>query len=81
MTATQDSRTQKKRLGQIIRACLDAMVPLRSPIQIILFLPFQNERKPIFTAETVAQRNSPIFAKQALRRKYVTGQNYTSVVL
>ena len=49
-----------------VRACLDATVPFRSPIQIDLFLPFQNGRKPIFTAETVAQRNGPIFAKQAL---------------
>ena len=49
-----------------LRACLDATVPFRSPIQIALFLPFRNGEKPIFTAETVAERNGPIFGKQAL---------------
>jgi len=32
-----------------------------------LFLPFQNGEKVIFTAETVAQRNGTVVAKQALR--------------
>ena len=32
-----------------------------------LSLPFQNGEKAIFTTETVAQRNSPIFTKQALK--------------
>ena len=50
----------------LFRVCLDAMVPFRSLIQIALFLPFQGGEKVIFTAETVAQRNGPIFAKQAL---------------
>ena len=46
---------------------MDATVPFRSPIQIALFLPFRNGEKAIFTAETVAQRNGPIVAKQAHR--------------
>jgi len=32
-------------------------------------LPFENGEKTIFTAETVSQRNDPIFAKQALDMK------------
>ena len=36
------------------------------PIQMTLFIPFRNEENAIFTAETVAQPNCPIFAKQAL---------------
>ena len=32
---------------------------------VALFLPFQNGENIIFTAKTVAQRNCPIFAKQA----------------
>ena len=31
-----------------------------------LFLPFQNRKNALLTVETVAERNSPIFAKQAL---------------
>jgi len=41
------------------------MVPFCSPIQIALFVPFQNEEKAIFTEKTVAQRNGPIFAKKS----------------
>jgi len=37
------------------------------PLQITLFLPFQNGGNAIFTAETVTQRNVLIFAKGALR--------------
>ena len=51
---------------RLLRACLDATVPFRSPIQISLFLPFQNGKNALFTVETVAERNGPIFAKQAL---------------
>ena len=40
-------------------------VPFRSPIQIALFLPFQN-RDVIFTTETVAQPNGTVIAKQTL---------------
>ena len=47
------------------RVCWDATVLFHSPIQISLFLRFQNREKAIFTAETVAQRNGPIFTKQA----------------
>ena len=36
-------------------------------IQMTLFLPFQNGKNALFTVETVAERNGPIFAKQALR--------------
>ena len=60
-----------------VRPCLDATVPFYSLIQIILFLPFQNGGKAIFTAETVAQPNSPIFAKQALSI-YTLGYSITS---
>ena len=49
------------------RACLATTVPFRSPIQMSLFLPFQNGEKVIFTAETVAQWNGTVAAKQALR--------------
>ena len=45
---------------------MDTTVPFRSPIQMTLFLPFQNGENAIFTAETFAQQNGPIFAKQAL---------------
>jgi len=38
------------------------------PMQIALFLPFQNGESVIFAAEAVAQLNGPIFAKQAKRR-------------
>ena len=48
------------------RACLDTTVPFSFLIQMALFLPFQNGEKIIFTAETVAQPNGLIFAKQAL---------------
>ena len=41
----------------------------RFPIQMALFLPFQNGEKVIFTVETVAERNGPISAKQALRER------------
>ena len=47
------------------RACLDTAVSFRPPIQIDLFLPLQNGEKAIFTVETVAEQNGPIFAKQA----------------
>jgi len=51
-----------------LRACLvGGTVPFRSPIiQMSLFLPFQNGENAIFRAGTVAQRNRPIFAKQAI---------------
>jgi len=51
------------------RACLAATVPFRSPIQMTLSLPFQNGEKVIFTAETVAQRNGTVAAKQVLREE------------
>ena len=46
-----------------------ATVPFLPTIQMTLSLPFQNGEKAIFTAETVAQRNSPIFTKQALKMR------------
>ena len=49
-----------------LRACLDATVPFRSPIQIVRFLPFQNGGKAIFTAEMVAQHNGPILPNRPL---------------
>jgi len=49
-----------------LRACLVTTVPFRSPIQMALFLPFQNGEKVVFTAETVVQRNGTVVAKQAL---------------
>ena len=49
-----------------LRACLDTTVPFCSPIQMTLFLPFQNRKNPLFIVEMVAERNSPAFAKQAL---------------
>jgi len=49
-----------------LRACLDATVLLRSPIQMILFILFRNGDKAIFTAKTVAQLNGAIFAKRAM---------------
>ena len=36
------------KLAQYSKACLDATVPFRSPVQIALFLPFQNEEEAIF---------------------------------
>ena len=48
-------------------ACLDETVPFRSPIQVAIFLPFQNRENALFIVETVAERNCPIFAKQALK--------------
>jgi len=49
-----------------LRDCLATTAPLRSPIQMTLFLPFQNGEKIIFTAETITQRNGTVVAKQAL---------------
>ena len=46
-----------------LKACLDT----RFPMQMALFFPFQNGGKVISTAEAVAQRNGPIFAKKGLR--------------
>ena len=53
-------------IGEHLRACLAATLPFRSPIQMILSLPFQNGEKVIFTAEMVAQRNGTVAVKQAL---------------
>ena len=50
-----------------VRACLDATVPFHSLIQMVLFLLFQNRKNALFTVEMVAERNGPVFAKQALR--------------
>ena len=43
-----------------------------------LFLPFQNGKNSLFTVETVAERNGPIFAKQALRVKATKKSPITS---
>jgi len=50
-----------------LRACLATTVPFRSPIQMAPFLPFQSGEEVVFTAETVAQQNGTIVAKQALK--------------
>ena len=42
------------------------MVLFRSPIEMALFLLFQNGEKEVFTVEVVGKRNRPICAKQAL---------------
>ena len=64
---------------QLVRARLDTIVPFCSSIQIALVLLFQNGEKAIFTAETVAQWNCPIFAKQALSNKISGGPLAESV--
>ena len=42
------------------------MILFRFPLKMTLFLPFQNRENVLFTAETVAQRRGPMFAKQAV---------------
>ena len=61
-----------------LSACLDTTIPFRSPIQMALFLPFQNGKNSLFTVETVAERNGLIIAKQALS---VLGYRSTFVTL
>ena len=61
----QEDRVSECPVG-IRRACLATTVLFRSPIQMTFFLPFQSGEKVIFTAETVAQRNGIVIAKQAL---------------
>ena len=51
----------------VVMKSMVGKVPLCSLIQMSLFLPFQNGENAIFRAETVAQRNGPIFAKWAQR--------------
>jgi len=50
-----------------VRACSVGTVPFRSPIQMVRFLPFQNGKNPLFTMETVAERNGTVPTEQALR--------------
>jgi len=54
--------TRTKRLG----ACSVGTVPFRSPMQVVRFLPFQNGKNPLFTMETVAERNGTVPTEQAL---------------
>ena len=49
-----------------LRACSVGTVPFRSPIQMDRFLPFQNGKNPLFTVETVAERNGTVPTEQAL---------------
>ena len=46
-------------------ACLDETVLFHSPIQVAIFLPVRNRGNALFTVGMVAERNGPIFAKQA----------------
>ena len=50
----------------MLRACSAGTVPFRSPIQMVLFLPFRNGKNPLFTVETVAERNGTVPAEQTL---------------
>ena len=50
----------------MLRACSVGTVPFRSPIQMVSFLQFQNGKNPLFTMETVAERNGTVPTEQAL---------------
>jgi len=50
----------------MFRACSVGTVPFRSLIQMARFLPFQNGKNPLFTVETVAERNGTVPTEQAL---------------
>jgi len=54
-------------IARVLRACLDATVPFRSPIQTARFLPCQDEKNALFTVETVAERDGTVASKQAIK--------------
>ena len=57
-------------ISEYLRACSVGTVPFRSPIQMVRFLPFQNGKNPLFTMETVAERNGTVPNEQALKAIY-----------
>ena len=65
------------RAGKLIKGLFgcNGSAPFLHIIEIVFFLPFQNGRKAIFTAETVPQRNGPIFAEQALMKEAKRREN------
>ena len=65
MREKKQKKDKRGKREEIVRACLDTVSPLGFPIQMAFFLSYQNI-KVFFTAETVAQRSGPIFAKQGL---------------
>ena len=45
---------------------MDTTAQSRSPIQMALFLPFQSGKNALFTVETAAELNGPMFATRLL---------------